>query len=205
MQMYHVNTKVRVVAAALLSWLGAATGKALILMPLALGGCFLFAGSPADQTESLRLAWNNPSSCESRSESAPFIYRCAQEARASFVTGLRDCGIKEKFTTQATTRQLLVGIANLQIVKQEPFDVEAARPALLTSMRGVLDATPVMVTVVTERIPNEGHDCIVDYVFWQRTTFGSADDSSLRELETLARSFAREVRILSGEESGERG
>jgi hypothetical protein len=118
---------------------------------------------------------------------------------------VRDCGIKEKFTSQATTRQLLVGIANLQILKQEPFEVAPSRPALLTTMRGVLDATPVIVTVVTERISGGVEQCIIDYVFWRRTTFGAPDDSGLSELETLARATSRDVRIVSGEGSGVRG
>lgn len=90
------------------------------------------------------------------------VYSCTTPSGTIFVSSLKDCSIKEKFTFQATTRQLFVGLVGLKVVWQEPVKL-GATPALQSVVQGALDADPIIMATFTFR----QDACITDLVFWK--------------------------------------
>lgn len=136
-------------------------------------GCSLL--DPADHTESLTIESNGDTtvSCTlSQVQSRPFVYQCGipeadKPETKVFATVVRDCTIPEKFTVQATTRQLFVGLTELSVLKQSGIDLDGSR-ALLSIVKAQLDATEVSLVTVTRReAASGGEACISDLVVWR--------------------------------------
>jgi hypothetical protein len=81
-----------------------------------------------------------------------------------FVTAMQQCGVPDKLSYQATTRQLLVGITNLELVNQTPVAIRDTK-ALRSTFRGVIDAETILGATFTHR----SDDCITDLVVWRLT------------------------------------
>jgi hypothetical protein len=93
----------------------------------------------------------------------PMVYSCAERGRDPFfVTTLRDCSVPEKLTFQTTTRQLLVGVLGLKVIKQEPVQI-GTNKVLQTVASGSLDAEPVLLSTFTFRRDS----CVTDLVLWR--------------------------------------
>lgn len=94
------------------------------------------------------------------------VYRCVTDSGDGsgdiFVSSLKDCSINEKFTFQATTRQLFVGLVGLKVVWQEPVKL-GSTPALQSVVQGALDADPIIMSTFTFR----QNSCVTDLVFWK--------------------------------------
>ena len=118
--------------------------------------------------------------CHSTEEisSEPYVYRCDTKAGALFVATFKDCSVSEKFSFQATTRQLFVGVTGLTIISQEPVSF-GPHKVLQTVVTGTLDAQPLAVSTFTLR--EQG--CVNDVVVWK------AEDKPLKAGE-LSRSFS---------------
>lgn len=94
--------------------------------------------------------------------SAPHVYRCNNSSGPVFLATLKDCSVSEKFSFQATTRQLFVGVTGLKVLSQEPVSF-GQRKALQTLVAGTMDAQPLSVSTFTYR--EEG--CVNDVVVWR--------------------------------------
>jgi hypothetical protein len=90
------------------------------------------------------------------------LYTCESGAGPIFVTTLKDCSIPEKFTFQATTRQLLVGVMDLAVETQEPVKFDSTK-ALHSVVSGTMDADPFLMSIFTF---HEG-SCLTDLVLWR--------------------------------------
>ena len=117
----------------------------------------------------------------------PTIYRCAGASAPMFVTVVKDCGVSEKFSHRATTRQLLVGITNLKVLNQEAVNLGSSK-ALRSVVEGTLDVDPILISTFTVR-----HDsCVTDLVVWQ----ASLEKAPASLSENLAQeTIARETQI----------
>lgn len=133
-------------------------------------------------------------SCAALSPSggASLIYECHASGTRLFMTSLKDCATPEKFTFQATTRQLLVGFVGLRVLSQESVAFGKDK-ALQTVARGALDADPVVLSTFTFR----KNGCIHDLIFWREVTSGQSDEelrtSFSEESRRVAASVAKET------------
>lgn len=87
---------------------------------------------------------------------------CETPHGSLFVTAMQQCGVPDKFSYQATTRQLLVGITNLEFVNQTPVPI-GDRKVLRSTFRGMIDAEKILGATFTHR--SDG--CITDLVVWK--------------------------------------
>jgi hypothetical protein len=117
--------------------------------------------------ESTRLAHED---CRRLQESsAPsVVYSCQTDLGPIFVATLKDCSIPEKFSFQATTRQLMVGLVGAKVAHQGPVSMGTFN-TLQSVVTGTIDAEPVIMSTFTYR----NKDCVTDIVLWQGV---SADD-----------------------------
>jgi hypothetical protein len=79
-----------------------------------------------------------------------------------FVATLKDCSIPEKFSFQATTRQLMVGLVGAKVARQAPVSMGKFN-TLQSVVTGTMDAEPVMMSTFTYR----NKECVTDIVLWQ--------------------------------------
>jgi hypothetical protein len=105
-----------------------------------------------------------------------------------FVATLRDCQVSEKFSFQATTRQLFVGVTGLKVISQAPVAV-GGRNALQTLVTGTLDAQPLSVSTFTYR----EHGCVNDVVVWRTEGGPVTEQGSPEAFATLSQSLAERV------------
>lgn len=90
------------------------------------------------------------------------VYVCKSDAGPVFVATLKDCSIPEKFTFQATTRQLLVGLVGAKVAYQASVNM-GSFSTLQSVVTGTVDAEPVMMSTFTYR----NGSCVTDLVLWQ--------------------------------------
>jgi hypothetical protein len=111
--------------------------------------------------ESTRLAHE---ACQRLQGSAApsVVYRCQSDIGPIFVATLKDCSIPEKFSFQATTRQLMVGLVGAKVARQAPVNMGNFN-ALQSVVTGTMDAEPVMMSAFTYR----NKECITDIILWQ--------------------------------------
>ena len=121
-------------------------------------------------------------------ESSPPVYRCQQSNGPVFVATLRDCQVSEKFSFQATTRQLFVGVTGLKVLSQAPVAF-GERKALQTMVTGTLDAQPLSVSTFTYR----EHGCVNDVVVWRSEVGSLVEAGSSQAFAALSQSLAERV------------
>jgi hypothetical protein len=121
------------------------------------------------------------------SSASSVVYQCKSDVGPVFVATLKDCSIPEKFSFQATTRQLLVGLTGMRVVKQEPVPVGSVN-MLQSVITGAIDADPVLMSTFTYRKKN----CVTDIVLWQ----GAASPNELSNEQVSA--FGESSRKLAG-------
>lgn len=143
-------------------WRGASTSFLVVLTILS--GCSGSSGPPPETLPINSVALDNNPHCEpvSGSERGVNLYRCDSVAGEVYVTTLKDCSIPEKFTFQATTRQLLVGVMDLKVENQEPVRFSDVK-ALHSIVSGTMDADPFLMSIFTF---HEG-TCVTDLVLWR--------------------------------------
>lgn len=122
-------------------------------------GC---SSASAPQIVAIETATNSPDGCSRFGGSASRIHTCPSRNGAVYVSALKDCSIAEKFTLQATTRQLFVGLAGLKVVSQDPITLGATQ-TLHSVVQGTVDADPIVMSTFTFR---KGH-CVRDIVMWR--------------------------------------
>ncbi len=90
------------------------------------------------------------------------VSTCETPHGSLFVTAMQQCGVPDKFSYQATTRQLLVGFTNLELLSQAPVPIGDTK-ALRSTFRGMIDAETILGATFTHR----SDDCITDLVVWK--------------------------------------
>lgn len=150
---------------------------------LLLSGCSFGSGRVADSLKIARTDRHSNWSIERISES-PNVYRRSdptEQGYSLFMTGIKECPIKEGRSSVATTRSLLVGLTDLRLRRQEEVSLNGA-PALLSIIEAHFDGRPIALALYTIR----EQDCVRDYIAWLVTKDGSektVKDISI-ELET---------------------
>jgi hypothetical protein len=120
---------------------------------------------------------------------APLVSRCATSSGPLFVTAMRQCGVPDKFSYQATTRQLLVGITGLEFIDQSPVSIDGTK-ALRSTFRGVLDADTILGATFTQR----NGDCITDLIIWRATSSALHSPEQIESFTQAATEVASKVR-----------
>ena len=145
------------------------TSTLFILAPLLFWGCGAAVSGP--QVVKLPVqerSLSDAAECRSTEKiaSSPYVYRCDTnldtELGALFISTLKDCSVSDKFSFQATTRQLFVGITGLTVISQASLSF-GNKKALHSLITGTLDAQPLTVSTFTFR--EEG--CVTDLVIWR--------------------------------------
>lgn len=129
-----------------------------------LTACSGSSGPPPETLPINSATLNDASRCQKTNGvgGASNLYRCESDSGPIFVTTLKDCSIPEKFTFQATTRQLLVGVMDLAVETQEPVKFDSTK-ALHSVVSGTMDADPFLMSIFTF---HEG-PCLTDLVLWR--------------------------------------
>jgi hypothetical protein len=109
-----------------------------------------------------------------------------------FVTVLRDCSISEKFSHQATTRQLLIGFTDLKILSQEPIDMGPEK-VLRSVVSGTLDVDPVYVSTFTLKRGS----CVTDLVMWKQSDEANSAVVGTLGNNTVAQKFSESSTLLA--------
>lgn len=152
-----------------------------------ISGC----GGATQTTHSVRIApevLHSSNRCEGfdGGPSVPnSVIRCHTAAGQLFATILEDCSIPEKFTFQATTRQLLVGMTSMSIISQTPVSGGKAKE-LHSVVKGVIDAEPVLLSFFTSR--REG--CVSDLVMWKGVPQGDLAADYITQFTEASRELA---------------
>jgi hypothetical protein len=100
------------------------------------------------------------------------VYSCRSEVGPIFVATLKDCSIPEKFSFQATTRQLMVGLVGAKVAHQATVSMGTFN-TLQSVVTGTIDAEPVMMSTFTYR----KKECVTDIVLWQAVAPDSLSQS----------------------------
>jgi hypothetical protein len=119
---------------------------------------------------------------------ASHVRRCTTPTGDVFLTEMRDCTIPEKFSYQATTRQLLVGLTDLTAIKQQAVEL-GARKVLRSLFSATLDADKVLVATFTFR---EGR-CVTDLICWRSAPAETAFTQELERFTLVASRIADNV------------
>lgn len=125
----------------------------------ALVGC---SSSPAPQIIPIEAEAAREHLCVRVGNKSSRIHSCPSRNGAVYVSALKDCSIAEKFTLQATTRQLFVGLTGLKVISQEPVTLGSTQ-ALHSVVQGTVDADPIAMSTFTFRKEN----CVRDLVMWR--------------------------------------
>jgi hypothetical protein len=126
------------------------------------------------------------------SQAPSVVYSCKSDAGQVFVATLKDCSIPEKFSFQATTRQLMVGLVGAKVAHQAPVSMGKFN-TLQSVVTGTIDADPVMMSTFTYRAQR----CVTDIIVWQAV---AADDLQRAEkIELFSESSKKLVTSLANE------
>jgi len=148
------------------------------------------AGPPPEGIQLNAGAITDAPECRSAEEISdePFVYRCDTGAGPVFISSLQDCSVPEKFSFQATTRQLFVGATGLTVLSQAPVTV-GERQALQTLVSATLDAQPLTISTFTFR---EGR-CVTDLVVWRAEKSPARAGSASQAFASLSLSLAQQL------------
>ncbi len=165
---------------------GASTSFLFLLVTLA--GC---SSGPSNPPVSVPL--NPPEVREvkcakQRSAHGPNIYVCESELGPMFVTTVKDCSIPEKFTFQATTRQLLVGVMDLTVISQEPETLNSVK-TLHSIVHGTMDVDPFIMSIYTFH----QYDCITDLAVWRGSSTGKPSVEDTTKFSEVSSSIAKNL------------
>lgn len=166
---------------------GASTSFLLLLATL----CACSSG-PANPPVSVPL--NSPqireaAHCEKqRGDHGANIYECESELGPVFVTTVKDCSIPEKFTFQATTRQLLVGVVGLTVLTQDPMTFNSLK-ALHSVVHGTMDVDPFIMSIYTFH----QNECVTDLVVWKGSSRDKPSTEDTSKFSGVSSSIAQQL------------
>ena len=123
-----------------------------------------------------------------RGSNSPRIYRCDSDADKVFVTAVKDCSIPEKFTFQATTRQLLVGVMDLTVISQEPALVNSTK-TLQSVVHGTMDVDPFIMSIFTFN----DRRCVTDLAVWKSSSSSKPSQEEAAKFAEATLTLAQKV------------
>ena len=123
-----------------------------------------------------------------RSSHGPNIYTCQSDLGPMFVTTVKDCSLPEKFTFQATTRQLLVGVMDLTVMSQEPETLNSVK-TLHSIVHGPMDVDPFIMSIYTFH----QNECITDLVVWKGSTPLKPSSDETAKFSEVSSSLAKNL------------
>ena len=110
---------------------------------------------------------------------------CTADGLQAFATTVEECGISDKFTTRATTRQLLVGLTDIKFLSQDAATYGDNR-GLLSIISAKYDIDPINLVVFSSRTDN----CVKDTIVWKQASLEAEENKDLSSgLETLLKSI----------------
>lgn len=166
---------------------GASTS--FLLLVATLSAC---SSGPANPPVSVPL--NSPQIQESahcekqRGDHGANIYECESDLGPLFVTTVKDCSIPEKFTFQATTRQLLVGVVDLTVLTQEPMTFSSLK-ALHSVVHGTMDVDPFIMSIYTFH----KNECVTDLVVWKGSSREKPSPEDTSKFAGVSTSIAQQL------------
>jgi hypothetical protein len=104
------------------------------------------------------------------------------------VTTVKDCSIPEKFTFQATTRQLLVGVMDLTVMSQSPVAFNSSK-ALHSVVHGTMDVDPFIMSIYTFH----QNDCVTDLVVWKGSSKEKPSTEDTNAFAAVSSSLAQRL------------
>ena len=120
----------------------------------------------------------------------PFIYqiRVAEEDEfflPAYATALKECKLKKSADSASTTRQLMVGLKNIKILREENF-LYADKRVFFKHFAAELDEHSLHLLSFSAR----ENDCVFDTVIWSNdyspgsviNSLGSADKNNLQKI-----------------------
>lgn len=159
--------------------------------------CLLLACSsrPAPTIVSIEKAALEVQHCSKLSgKKSPMVYSCYTTDGPVFLSTLKDCSIGEKFSFQATTRQLLVGLVGMKMISQTPVKLGPV-PALQSVVQGTIDAEPIVMSTFTFRRGS----CVTDMIFWRPVPSPDHGDTAITsfsdDVKRLANSLISESQL----------
>ena len=165
---------------------GASTS--FLALSILIAGC---SGSSTPPPKTVSIASSSTlenSRCEKTSNGGGNLYRCESGVGPLFVTTVKDCSIPEKFTFQATTRQLLVGVVDLSVISQEPAAFDS-RKALNSIIHGMMDVDPFIMSIFTFK----EKDCVTDLVLWKGSGRDKPSTDETEQFSTAASALAQQL------------
>jgi hypothetical protein len=105
-----------------------------------------------------------------------------------FVTTVKDCSIPEKFTFQATTRQLLVGVVDLTVLTQDPMTFNSLK-ALHSLVHGTMDVDPFIMSIYTFH----QNECVTDLVVWRGSSRDKPSPEDASKFSGVSSSIAQQL------------
>ena len=166
---------------------GASTS--FLALSILLTGCSI-SDAPPPKTVSIPSSSTLESShCEKTGSSGGIaLYRCESDVGPLFVTTVKDCSIPEKFTFQATTRQLLVGVVDLSVITQEPAAFDS-RKALNSIIHGMMDVDPFIMSIFTFK----EKECVTDLVLWKGSGRDKPSHDETERFSSAAATLAQQI------------
>lgn len=180
---------------------GASTS--FLALALLLTGCSLSDAPPPKTVSIASSSTLENSRCEKTSNGGGIVlYRCESGVGPLFVTTVKDCSIPEKFTFQATTRQLLVGVVDLSVISQEPAAFDS-RKALNSIIHGMMDVDPFIMSIFTFK----EKDCVTDLVLWKGSGRDKPSSDETQNFSTAASTLAQQLvpTLISAKEASRAG
>lgn len=154
-------------------------GAILIVCFTTLPGCSSGPGNPPVSVPLPAPEVRKIANCSREpDENGTNIYKCPSALGPLYVTTVKDCSIPEKFTFQATTRQLLVGVMDLTVMSQTPIAFDSSK-ALHSVVHGTMDVDPFLMSIYTFH----QNDCVTDLVVWKGS---SREKPSNEDVSTFA-------------------
>ena len=152
-------------------------------------GCSV-SDAPPPKTVSIPSSTTLESSrCEKTGKGGGIVlYRCESEVGPLFVTTVKDCSIPEKFSFQATTRQLLVGVVDLSVITQEPTAFDS-RKALNSIIHGMMDVDPFIMSIFTFK----EKECVTDLVLWKGSGRDTPSADETQRFSAAASTLAQQL------------
>ena len=151
------------------------TTRILVISCLFSGCSFFSSGNKAESlqlpaynmAESMRENGTFPASWEiEQLDSSPYLYKIeinndSQEHDPAYAVLLKECGIGKNASANATTRELLVGLRDLDIIREDKFTYGDSRVFFKYSS-ATLDDNKIKLATFSVR----EDDCVFDSVIW---------------------------------------
>lgn len=173
------------VATALGAKVAVTTPLCLALAGLFVAGCGLLSFKSSPSSASVRLSADAPWSVVELQKD-PYLYRISDPSGNAtgfyFATALHECGVRRDRSLVAVTRQLLVGLRDISMLKQHVVDTADGRGMLVSLLDAKLDDANLRLAINTM----ERDGCLLDLVLWGPRPEGVSSELPAEDLQRIA-------------------